>query len=192
MLERVRESLEAGEHAGTWAGTPDQQRRVAAFQFLTDKPIMPIANLAEDRHSEPPPEALGPTAVGLCVRLEQELAELDHDDRGLFMEEMGVSEPARDRVLRAVLAAMGHISFVTGAHRTELRAWAIPRGSAAVAAAGAIHTDIANGFIRAEVIGADHIESAGDLKGARAKGWLRTEGRAYIVQDGDVVLFRHS
>ena len=192
MLERVREVLEAGRRAGTWAHTPDEQKRVAAFQFLTDKPIMPIVNLAEDRHAEPPPESLGPTAVGLCARMELELAELDHDERAPFMEEMGLSELARDRVLRAVFAAMGGISFFTGAHRTELRAWAIPRGSDAVAAAGAIHTDIADGFIRAEVIGTDHLESAGDLKGARAKGWLRTEGRAYIVQDGDVVLFRHS
>ena len=192
VLDRVRDALEAGDRAGAWARTPAELKQVAAFQFLTDKPIMPIVNAAEDRRAQPLPDALGPMAESLCARLELELAELDHDERGPFLEELGMSELAGDRVLRAVFAAMGRISFFTGAPRTELRAWAIERGVDAVAAAGAIHTDIANGFIRAEVIGADHLETAGDLKGARARGWLRTEGRSYVVQDGDLVLFHHS
>ena len=108
------------------------------------------------------------------------------------MEDMGVEQLSRDRVLHAIFKAMGRICFFTGAMRTELRAWPLAAGADAVTAGGEIHTDIAQGFIRAEVIGSEHLAEAGDLKAARAKGVLRTEGRDYIVQDGDVILFLHN
>ena len=165
---------------------------VAGFRYLTKKPLMAVVNTDDQHAGDPAPAGLGPHAESLCARLEVELGELDDpDERQAFMEEMGVAQLGRDRVIRSIYAAMGQITFFTHAS-DDLRAWTVAAGSDAVTAAGKIHTDMARGFIRAEVVGFDHLKAAGDLKAARAEGHVRTEGRDYIVQDGDVIHFRFS
>jgi len=189
FLEKVCEHLESGQPVSEMELVAEERMRVGGFRFLTGKPMLAVLNVEEDRRDGPPPDGLGAPCESVCARLELELAQLDADDREAFMQEMGIRSLARDRLLRAANAAMGQACFFTGEKDHELAAWAIPAGADAVTAAGKVHTDMARGFIRAEVVAFEALRDAGDMKSARAAGQVRTEGRDAIIHDGDVVLF---
>ncbi|MCR5009759.1 MAG: DUF933 domain-containing protein, partial [Clostridia bacterium] len=125
----------------------------------------------------------------ICAGLESEIAELDDDEKALFLEELGIKESGLDKLVKASYSLLDLISFLT-AGQDECRAWTIKRGTKAPQAAGKIHTDFERGFIRAETIAYDKfIEAGGSLPAAREKGWLRSEGKEYVMQDGDIVNF---
>jgi ribosome-binding ATPase YchF (GTP1/OBG family) len=129
--------------------------------------------------------------IGIQAALESELSVLDDDDKAMFMEEYGITELSADRVIEASYSLLGIHSFLTAGEK-EVRAWSIPVGASAFDAAGAIHTDIQKGFIRAEVIPYDELKAAGSERDAKAAGKMRLESKEYIVKDGDVIVFRHS
>ena len=133
--------------------------------------------------------ALAPDALSIDAKLELELSQLEPDERTAFMADMGLAEFGRDRIIRKAYDAVGIITFFT-AGEPEVRGWNLERGATAVEAAGKIHTDLAKGFIRAEVTAFDDLHAAGSLKDAKAKHLLRLEGKDYIVKDGDVIYFR--
>jgi hypothetical protein len=129
------------------------------------------------------------SAVGVCAKIELEIAQLEPADAAAFLADLGLAEPGVDRVIRATYDLLGYISFFT-VGEDECRAWSIPRGTVAQAAAGEIHTDIARGFIRAEVVAYDRLVARGSLASCREHGEVRLEGKEYVVQDGDVINVR--
>jgi GTP-binding protein YchF len=161
------------------------------FQFLTAKPMLWAWNVAEDATQTftPPEEAPGETHVVVSARLEAELADLSEDERGVFLDDLGLKGSALDRVITRTYALLGLINFLTAGDK-EVRSWAIRGGSTAQEAAGAIHSDIQKGFIRAEVLGWADFEKAKTFKRAKELGLYRLEGKEYVVKDGDIVEFR--
>jgi len=195
VLERLHRALSDGIPIRAIELQPDEEKLLRGFGFLTQKPLLILLNLGEERLSEAETllaaasERL--TGPGIAVealpgKLEAELAQLAPDEAAAFMQELGISEPARNRVIRTSYRLLGLISFFT-VGPDEVRAWTIRRGATAVEAAGTIHSDLAQGFIRAEVVHYDDLVRAGSLTEARKLGALRLEGRNYVVEDGDVV-----
>jgi GTP-binding protein YchF len=190
LFRKLQETLENERPLSEAITNPADDKIVRAFAFLTLKTAIVVVNCSEGQvPAEPPAEIAGLPAIFLCAKIEEEVAALDEADRAEFMKELGVVEPVRDRLIRSAYKAMKLISFLT-AGEDEVRAWTIPAGTTAVNAAGAIHTDISRGFIRAELVGYDDLKAAGTEKAAKAAGKFRLEGKTYIVQDGDVVEFR--
>jgi hypothetical protein len=188
LLQRCREVLEAEQPLSTAITCDAERRQLASFAFLTEKPLVCIVNVSEDRAAEPVPFEV-PHAVdtiAISASIEAELARLEDQERSAFMADFGIEVTARDRVIRSCYAAAGMISFLTMGP-DEVRAWSVPKGSTAVEAAGRIHTDLARGFIRAETVAYDDLVAHQDEKGARAAGRVRQEGKGYVVQDGDVM-----
>ena len=180
----------------------EELRALRSYAFLTAKPLLVAVNLDEDRTGEigKGPEAFGldslvgrPGAefVALSAKIEREIASLSPEDAAVFRADLGIAEPALERLIRASYHLLGYISFLT-VGEDECRAWSIRAGTPARGAAGAVHSDIERGFIRAEVVPWDKLLEAGSLASSREKAWLRLEGKEYVVQDGDVVHFRHS
>jgi GTP-binding protein YchF len=200
VLERCRAHLEAGHPLRTLALAPEAARRLRGFQLLSAKPLLVVVNLDESEVARA--EAVvaaadlsarlaeaGAAAVAVCAKLEVEIAELEAPDRAAFLAALGIGESGLDRVIRASYELLGYISFFTvGEH--ECRAWSVPRGTSAHAAAGEVHSDMARGFIRAEVVPYTALVARGSFAACRQHGELRLEGKDYIVQDGDVMLFR--
>ncbi len=198
LLQRIAGAFEAGQSPASLGFREDEEKAIRSFQLLTLKPEFILVNLGDDQVKQPtPPEllALAPTAMQAPAKLEMELADLSDEDRQMFMQDLGVTGLVRDAVLRAVFAAMGQIVFLTAGY-DECRAWAMPAGGDAVIGASQIHTDLARGFVRAEVLAwADFVKLYGDAKGrvgenmkeARTAGLLRQEGKTYVVQDGDIM-----
>lgn len=195
VLERLHRALSDGIPIRAIELQPDEEKLLRGFGFLTQKPLLILLNLGEERLSEAETllaaasERL--TGPGIAVealpgKLEAELAQLAPDEAAAFMQELGISEQARNRVIRTSYRLLGLISFFT-VGPDEVRAWTIRRGATAVEAAGTIHSDLAQGFIRAEVVHYDDLVRAGSLTEARKLGALRLEGRNYVVEDGDVV-----
>lgn len=190
-LRRVKEALEAEKPLREVDLAPEEARLLRGFQFLTLKPLVVILN--QDDASTRTPPALGRGALGVALRAhtEREIVSLPPEERAAFRAELGVTEDGLSVVIRACYELLGLISFFT-VGPDEVRAWEIHRGDSAVDAAGEIHSDLARGFIRAEVVAyADLVELGGHAK-ARDKGVLRLEGRDYRVQDGDVLEIRHN
>jgi len=191
LLTRCREALEESQPLSTVIQTSEQAHMVSSFAFLTEKPAIVVYNVDEDRVSEPigdpPPHAHA--AVALCADIEAEISRLEPDEQSEFLASMGVEQAAADRLIRCAYDAMGLISFLT-AGPEEVRAWPIPTGTIAVDAAARIHSDLARGFIRAETVAFDELESAGDMRSAKSAGIVRQEGKQYVVQDGDVMLIK--
>lgn len=196
LLERLHAELEAGTPLRAVELSADEERVLRGFGFLTAKPLLLLLNLGEDQLGAEG-ERLVATArerfggprievAALAGKIEMELAQLDPADAAEFMADLGIAESGLDRVIRLSYQLLGLISFLT-AGPDECRAWTIPAGSTAVDAAGAIHSDLARGFIRAEVVAYDDLVAAGSLAEARKRGVLRSEGRHYIVKDGDVI-----
>ena len=201
-LERCRVAIEAEKPLRELALTPDEHKLVSGFKFLSQRPMLYVLNLGDNEaaelHSAIERHKLGPltqrpntAVVAVCGRLEAELAEMDDQEAAELLASYGLAEPGLTRLIHATYALMGLISFFT-AGDPEVRAWTIRKGATALRAAGEIHSDIEKGFIRAEVVRWDDLLEAGSLPAAREKAKVRLEGKDYIVQEGDVILFRHS
>ncbi|MFQ5502479.1 MAG: DUF933 domain-containing protein [Phycisphaerae bacterium] len=191
MMTRAREALEA-EAPVSGAIHNDEERKIASsFGFLTLKPVIVVINVGEDQVTAPPPftHEHARATIALSAEIEAEMAQLDDADRGVFLEDMGLHEPAKTRLIRTCYEAVDLVSFLT-CGPDEVRAWTIARETEAVEAAGKIHSDIQRGFIRAETVAFEDIKAHTDLKGAKAAGKVRLEAKHYIVQDGDVINFR--
>jgi GTP-binding protein YchF len=202
LLEAVRDALAAGRPARVVEPTAEEAATLRGFNLLTSKPVLYAANVAEDelvggnRHVRALEAALardGETAevVTFSAKVEAELAELAPEDRAEFLESLGVRESGLDRLAHAAYHLLGLRSFFTAGEK-EVRAWTIHQGDRAPAAAGVIHSDFEKGFIRAETVAYDDFVRVGGWKPAREQGLSRAEGREYVVQDGDVLLFRFS
>jgi ribosome-binding ATPase len=195
---RLKQALEAGKGARGIAVTPDEQLLMRDLHLLTDKPVLYVANVAEDDLAGENPAvdevrrlaaSEGAQVVAICGRVEAEIAELDDEEKEQFLSGMGLAESGLDRLIRSGYELLGLITYFT-AGKKEIRAWTIPAGTKAPQAAGVIHSDFEKGFIRAEVIGySDYISAAGEA-GAKERGLMRLEGKEFVVQDGDVMHFR--
>ena len=197
LLERLKAHLDEGHLARTLEMSDDDRVEIRDLFLLTIKPTLYIANVMEDgfegnAHLDAVRELAakeGSEVVPVCAKIEEELAQLDAEDKALFLEEMGLDEPGLDRLIHAGYRLLGlHTYFTAGVK--EVRAWTIPVGATAPQAAGKIHTDFERGFIRAEVVGYDDYVQFNGEQGAKEAGKLRSEGKEYIVADGDVIHFR--
>ena len=195
LLRRIEPHLSDGKPIRSFGLTDDEELLVRGYRFLTQKPVLVVLSIDEARLAEAATlEADGRTryaepqtdVAALAAKIEAEIGELPDDDARLFMDDLGIAEPSRGRVVRLTYALLGLFSFFT-AGEDECRAWTLRLGSTAVEAAGAIHTDLARGFIRAQVIGLEELLDAGSMAEARKRGTLRQEGRDYKVADGDVI-----
>jgi len=202
ILLRCRAALEEGRALRALDLGSDDAKRLRGFQFLSAKPLLIVLNLdeADLPHADDAVRLGGlesflsgaaTRAVPICAKIELEIAQLDGADAAAFMADLGLRESGLDRVIRASYDLLGYISFFT-VGEDENRAWSIPRNTSAVLAAGEIHSDISRGFIRAEVVKYDHLIARGTLAACRDHGELRLEGKEYVVQDGDVINFRHA
>jgi GTP-binding protein YchF len=207
VLLACKTALEGGRPLRALELSGDDLKRLRGFQFLSAKPLLIVINLDEadltgggeaatrvDRAAE----ATGLTsflshaataAAAVCAKIELEIGQLDAGDAAAFLADLGLAESGLDRVIRATYDLLGYISFFTVGD-DECRAWSIPRGTAAQAAAGEIHSDIARGFIRAEVVSYDHLIARGTMAACRDHGEVRLEGKEYVVHDGDIINFR--
>jgi GTP-binding protein YchF len=199
VFERLHGPLGDGTPFSALELTEDEQTIVRNYQFLSAKPMVVAFNVGEDEAATPPQTLLdrcqalsrnGTPAFCASAPLEEEIAQLDPADQPEFLESMGLSEPASARVIRAVYDALGLITFFT-AGENDTRAWPLRKGSNALKAAGTIHTDIAKGFIRAEIVHYDAYKTAGSLDAAYSSGKMSLEGKEYVVQDGDLIHIRN-
>ncbi len=197
LLERVREHLDQGHLVRSMDLTEEEQLDLRELFLLTSKPTMYIANVSEDGFENNPyldaltalAEKEGAAVVAVCAAIEAEISELDEADKKDFLADLGLSEPGLDRVVRAGYRLLDLETYFTAGEK-EVRAWTIPVGATAPQAAGVIHSDFERGFIRAEVIAyADFVACNGE-QGAKEAGKMRSEGKEYIVKDGDVIHFR--
>ncbi|MEZ5397744.1 MAG: redox-regulated ATPase YchF [Bryobacterales bacterium] len=202
LLERCKQTLESEIPLRELELEPDEAKRLRGFQFLSEKPMLLVLNVGEDQASQiseiedkyraewlEGKRNVGVTAV--CGSIEAEIAELSDEDAKEYMETYGLTEPGLNRMVQATYDLLGLMSFLT-AGDTECRAWTIPKNTPAAKAAGAIHSDFEKKFIRAETIQWELLLELNGYQGAKEKGVLRLEGRDYIVQDGDVLVIRHS
>ncbi len=201
ILVRCKAHLEDGAALRALDLADDDRRRLRGFQFLSAKPLLLVLNISEgdlaggldrllERH-DLAGLASGPSTgfVAVCAKIELEIAQLDASDAAAFLADLGLKESGLDRVIRASYDLLGYISFFTVGD-DECRAWSIPRGTPAQAAAGEIHTDLARGFIRAEVVAYNALVGRGSMAACREHGEVRLEGKDYTVADGDVVTVR--
>jgi len=191
LLARCRHCLENEEPINALHLSAPQQKMLSSFQFVTQKPSLLVWNIDENQldASEQDREPNAPLLI--CAKLEMELMALDEADREEFAHEMGLRQPAASRIVQASYRAMNLASFFTIGD-DEIRAWTIPENASAVEAAGKVHTDMARGFIRAEVVAFDDLAEAGSMQEAQHRGKVRLEGKEYPVRDGDVIRFRFS
>ncbi len=202
LLARCRQALEAETPLRELEFKPEEQKMLTGFMFLTRKPMVYVLNLGDEEaseigraiekhHLEKLADKPRTAIVPFCGKIEAELAELDDAEAAEMMRAYGLPESGRDRLIQASYHLLGLISFLT-CGEPECRAWTIERGMTAQKAAGAIHSDIEKNFIKAEVVNWQNLLAAGSFPAARERGQARLEGKEYIVQDGDVILFRHS
>jgi len=189
IVKRVQATLEDGKFVSTLGLSADEKKPLRSFGLLTDKPQVVVLNAAQGEEIPTPLRELAADALAIDAKLELDLAQLDLEERSAFMTDLGVTELGRDRIIRAAYDAVGIITFFT-AGEPEVRGWNLERDATAVEAAGKIHTDLAKGFIRAEVTAYHDLHAAGTLKEAKAKHLQRLEGKEYIVKDGDIIYFR--
>lgn len=192
--------LNDGNSARSYECEPDEDEIIQTCELLSLKPIIYAANLDEDGFADADAVAYynlvkdrakeqGAQCIPVCAKLEAEIAELDSDEKVMFLEDLGITQSGLDRLVIASYTLLGQISYLTSGE-DECRAWTITRGTKAPQAAGKIHTDFERGFIRAEIISFQDLMDCGTYGAAREKGLLRSEGKEYVVQDGDIVLFR--
>ena len=201
VFSALREHLNNGGSVRSYECEPEDMALIATSDLLSLKPIIYAANLDEDTfggdyESNPYYQQVkeladkeGAQVMPVCARLEEELSQMEEDEKAMFMEELGIQESGLDRLIKASYTLLGLISFLTSGE-DECRAWTITRGTKAPQAAGKIHSDFERGFIRAEVIAYDDMVACGSEKVAKEKGLMRSEGKDYVVQDGDIILFR--
>jgi len=181
----------------------EEERAIVSELFLlTDKPMLYAANVSEKDAAAPDPAALpqvaklcalaekqGAEVMVVCARLEEELSQLPPEERSAFLAELGIAQSSLDALIQKSYKLLNLISFLTAGEK-EVRAWTIKRGTKAPAAAGKIHSDFERGFIRAEIVAFEDLKACGDMATARARGLVRQEGKDYVMQDGDVTLFK--
>lgn len=201
FLERLHDVLESGKTARSMEMTEDEKEMLADVSLLTLKPVIYAANVAEDDYANADndneyvkkiKEFAATEKSGVMVisaRIEEEISALDKEEKQMFMEELGVKESGLDKLIKASYELLGLISYLT-AGKPEVRAWTIKKGTKAPQAAGKIHTDFERGFIRAEVVSFDDLMECGSMTAAKEKGLVRSEGKEYVVNDGDIILFR--
>lgn len=202
LLERLKAHLEEGRLARSFAvGDEEEEQWFASYNLLTAKPVIFAANVAEvdladegagNRYVQAVRDfagAEGSEVFVICAQIEQEIAELDEEEKAMFLEDLGLKESGLEKLIRASYHLLGLISYLT-AGEDETRAWTIRKGTKAPQAAGKIHTDFERGFIKAEVVNYKDLLEQGSLAAAREKGLVGMEGKEYVVRDGDVILFR--
>lgn len=201
FLERLKEHLESGKSARGFDFTDDERELIKSTPLLSAKPVIYAANLSEDDFSgnienndnyckvRQLAEEEHSAVLPICAQTEAEIAEMDDEDKAMFLAELGLEVSGLNRIIKEGYALLGLISFLT-AGKPEVRAWTIKKGTKAPQAAGKIHTDFEKGFIRAEVVSFDDLMECGTMAAAKEKGLVRLEGKEYIMNDGDIVLFR--
>ena len=203
LMERIKAHLEDGKMAKSFddINDEDEQQWLESYNLLTYKPVIFAANVAEDDLADDGASNAGVQAVReyakredcevfvVCAEIEQEIAELDDDEKSMFLEELGLTESGLEKLIKASYSLLGLISYLT-AGEPEVRAWTIKKGTKAPQAAGKIHSDFERGFIRAEIVSYDDLMACGTYNAAKEKGLVRLEGKDYVVQDGDIILFR--
>lgn len=200
LLERIKEALDSGKPVRSMEFESDEIDYVEQLFLLTTKPVMYCANVSEDGISSIDQnqyvakvreiaEAENSEVIVICAKIEEEIAQLEDDEKQLFLEELGLSESGLDKLIKASYRLLGLISYLT-AGEPEVRAWTIVKGTKAPQAAGKIHSDFERGFIRAEVVAYNDLIRCGSHTAAKEQGLVRSEGKEYIMQDGDVTLFR--
>lgn len=200
VLEKIKEALENGKGARSVSLTEEESEYIKDAFLLTMKPILYIANISEEDMEHPENNnnyskvveyAKNENAgvIPLCIKMEEELSGLEGEDKAEMLNALGLDESGLDKVIKASYSLLGLMSFLT-AGEPEVRAWTIKKGAKAPQAAGKIHSDIERGFIKAEVVSYDDLIKEGSMVSAKEKGLVRSEGKEYVMQDGDVVLFR--
>ena len=200
VLEKIKNVLENGKSARTVELNDDEKEFLKDTFLLTMKPILYIANVSEEQLADASNDENvkkvvmyakqeNAEVIPLCVKIEEELASLDGDDKKEMLDALGLESSGLDKVIKASYDLLGLMSFLT-AGEPEVRAWTIKKGTKAPQAAGKIHSDIERGFIRAEIVSYDDLMREGSMTAAKEKGLVRSEGKEYIMQDGDIVLFR--
>lgn len=202
FFKRVKDTLESGKPARAVECDEDEAELLASVALLTNKKVIYAANLSEEDFSSGNldenkflntvreiAQAEGSEVLPICAQIEAEISGMDKEEKLMFLSELNLEESGLDRLIRAGYSLLGLISFLT-AGQPEVRAWTIKKGTKAPQAAGKIHSDIERGFIRAEVVSYDDLMANGSMNAAKEKGLVRSEGKEYVMQDGDIVLFR--
>ena len=201
LFERVRDALNSGLSARTVEFTDDEAAIMAEIPLLSMKPIIYIANISEDdvggdlsgndayNKLKEFAESEGAEILPICAGIEAEIAELDAEEKRVFLDDLGLDESGLDKLIRAGYKLLGYISYLTAGPK-EVRAWTIVNGTKAPQAAGKIHSDFERGFIRAEIVTYNDLIECGTMNAAKEKGLVRSEGKDYVMKDGDIVLFR--
>ena len=200
LLEKIKKTLEDGKSARTIEFNEDEQAIVKDMFLLTTKPILYIANVSEEQLENAENDELvlkvkeyatneNAEVIPLCVKIEEELSSLEDEDKKEMLDALGLNESGLDKVIKKSYDLLGLMSFLT-AGEPEVRAWTIKKGTKAPEAAGKIHSDIQRGFIKAEIVSYDDLMKEGSMVVVREKGLVRSEGKEYIMQDGDIVLFK--
>ena len=202
LLQRLKAYLEEGKMAKTFETEDDDEKALLeSYNLLTYKPVIYAANVCEDDLADDGATnefvkevrefaaSENSEVFVICAQIEQEIAELDEDEKKMFLEDLGLTESGLEKLIRASYSLLGLISYLT-AGPMEVRAWTITKGTKAPGAAGKIHSDFERGFIRAEVVSYDNLVECGSYNAAKEKGLVRSEGKEYVVSDGDVILFR--
>ena len=201
LFTALKEHLEQGRSARSFPCSEEERELIATVPLLSGKPVIYAANMSEadfagDVEKNPHYQEVlkiaqgeGAEVIPICGRMEEEIAELSPEDKMMFLEELGLRESGLDRLIKASYALLGLISYLT-AGKPEVRAWTIVKGTKAPQAAGKIHSDFERGFIRAEVVAFDDLMACGSMAAAKEKGLVRSEGKEYVMKDGDIVLFR--
>jgi hypothetical protein len=202
LLKKLKAHLEDGKLAKTFVTEDEDEALIIAdCNLLTDKPVIFAANVSEDDLSDDGASNEYVSQVKeyakefdcevfvVCAQIEQEIAELDEEEKAMFLEDLGLTESGLEKLIRASYSLLGLISYLT-AGPMESKAWTIKKGTKAPQAAGKIHSDFERGFIRADVVSYDDLVALGSNAAAKEKGLVRSEGKEYVVQDGDVVLFK--
>ncbi len=200
-LEKVYAGLEEGKCARAIELNEDELSFIAEANLLTLKPIIYVANVSEEEAGSEPTgnemymklkahaESEHAQVIAICAGIEAEIAELDAEEKALFLEDLGIAESGLDRLIKASYTLLGLISYLTAGPK-EVRAWTITKGTKAPQAAGKIHSDFERGFIRAEIVAYDDLMKCGTMTAAKEQGLMRSEGKEYVIADGDIVLFR--
>ena len=200
LLEKIKETLENGNAARTIDFSEEEQELVKEMFLLTTKPILYIANVSEEQLGDAENDEMvakvkefaqkeKAEVIPLCIKIEEELSSLEDDEKKEMLDVLGLSESGLDKVIKRSYDLLGLMSFLT-AGEPEVRAWTIKKGTKALQAAGKIHSDIERGFIRAEIVSYNDLVKEGSMVAAKEKGLVRQEGKEYIMQDGDIVLFK--
>ena len=201
LFNKILEALNAGCTARSVDISDDEREFLGDLNLLTLKPTIYVANVSEDEAAEVSPnnemynklkaaaDAEGAEVIPVCAGIEAEIAELEPEEKKAFLDEMGIKESGLDRLIKSSYSLLGHISYLTAGPK-EVRAWTIVNGTKAPQAAGKIHSDFERGFIRAEIVSFDDLMSCGSMAAAKEKGLVRSEGKDYVIKDGDIVLFR--